>query len=236
MALEAAPTSWTDALKVLPARERLAWQRVITADVAAQGAMPKQGPRSRAYVSGAQSSASTLASTLRPEPASSASSRAFPSTADFLASTISEAFEKAKVPLPATFEMLPDSAAGASDPLVATIRAASLDTGYRLVIAKALQRRLAADPEWTAEAVTPAVATIDASASATGTCAQRFAALASIADGSLVSAAAAAAAAPASGSSEASAGVGGGGAASGPALQQGEDALLDAAMAELLTT
>lgn len=231
MALESAPAPWTDALKVLPARERLAWQRMITADVAAQGAMPKQGPRSRAYDSGGPPMSAGLAA-IRPGELGlvAGSALAAPSTADFLASVITAAFEKAKVPLPDALELPMDSTASASNPLAAAIRAASLDVGYRLVVAKALQRRLATDAEWTAERGVGAAA---ASADASACPATRFASLASIADGALVSAAAAAAAAPVVRGSDASAGASGA-AAGAAASQQREDALLDAAMAELL--
>ena len=222
--------AWTDALKVLPARDRLNWQRAITADVAAQTAAPKQGPLSRAYSSGGPISPTGLPiveATVGKRV--TGATQQFPSTADLLATTLRDAFEQAKVALPEMSEKGTDST---MDPLVGAIRGASLDAGYRLVVVRALQRRLASDPEWAAEEA--------ARAKEVGTDA-RFPALATVADGSLVAAIAehnASATTAVTSAAATSDGVKAGGTATsagvGGAAVRVEDAMLDAAMDELL--
>lgn len=176
MALDSPSVSWTEALKALPARDRLAWQRTITQDVSAQAAMAKQGPFSRAYMSGEPSS--TEQGGLPFEASSCAGQRVsavthkFPSTKQYLADALQEACDRAGAPF------TPSAVDSASaNPLTDAIeQAASLDSAYRVIVAKALQRRLAGDAEWAAEAADPAAST-------------RFQYLARIADGSLVAAA-----------------------------------------------
>ena len=180
-------SSWTESLKALPARERLAWQKAITADAATQEVMPKQGPISRAYASGGPASTSKLMPSL--ESYSSTGQRlpavtgTFSSTAEFLASSLYDAFEKAGVPLPVSFRST--VVEGGADPLVAAIRTSSLDAAYLLVVCKALQRRLVSDSEWIAERSSSALPVEGASE----TSKSRFPHLATLADGSLVKAA-----------------------------------------------
>lgn len=226
--------TWTDALKVLPARDRLNWQRAITADVAAQAAAPKQGPLSRAYSSGGPNLPPTGLPIVEATVGKrvTGATQQFPSTADLFASTLRDAFEHAKVTFPEMSEKGTDSDS-TTDPLVAAIRGASLDAGYRLVVVRALQRRLASDPEWAAE--------VAARAKEAGTA--RFPALETVADGSLVAAIAehnASAITAVTSVAVTSDAVKGGGAAksagaggSGTAVRV-EDAMLDAAMDELL--
>ena len=232
-ACEPHAASWTEALKVLPARERLAWQRTITADVIAQESSTKQGPFSRAYASAGH--ALTERGALPFEPlASSAGHRVaavtnkYPSTADFLAAALREAFDKAKVPLPTRLE-----ASATSDRLEQAILQISLDRSYSVVVAKAMQRRLATDCEWNSE--------VPAANLPLGT-KPRFEYLNSIADGSLVASVTAASvdAAASFRVSQASAtGVSGSGSSAssqGNAEATSQDAILDSMMDELFAS
>ena len=180
-------SSWTETLKALPARDRISWQRSITADTATQSLMSKQGPFSRAYSSGGPAPASgILESSSEAGQRVSAVTRQFPSTADLLATALYDAFEKARVPLPASivsYSLDPPSTDALKDAIQRSLRQASLDTSYRIVVSKALQRRLVADPEWAAEVAGKMPHGSEAEVSTA-----RFSSLQSLADGSLVEA------------------------------------------------
>lgn len=130
-------------------------------------------PFSRAYASGSSD-------TLQPKPGLGvfrglamsrstcgghlgAVSRRFPSTAGLLAGVLAEASKKAGVASPAQ-GVLGGTGAGSTSaasaplpdpsliPLATDLSAQGLDAAYRVVLAKALKRRLAADPNWQKQA------------------------------------------------------------------------------------
>jgi hypothetical protein len=218
MAIESS-SSWTEVLKVLPARDRLAWQKQISADTAAQVTQAKQGPFSRAYASGGPQA--------KPSPTlfvDSSTTRCLSSSAEFLAVGLHKAFIKAKVPLPADL-----STAGPEDPLVDSLRAAGLDAAYSIAVCKSLQRRLASDLDWATERPSG-----------------RFAAAATLADGSLLAAVQASRDTAAAAAAAASASRGPSGASmqptptlrtpvQGDVVHQRQDDMLDSALDELLS-
>ena len=93
-------------------------------------------------------------------------SRRFPSTAGLLAGMLAEASKKAGVASPALGFLGGGGGTGAGNtsaasaplpdpsliPLATELSAQGLDAAYRVVLAKALKRRLAADPNWQKQA------------------------------------------------------------------------------------
>lgn len=254
-------SSWTAALAVLPARERLEWTRTINADVEAMAKAPPQPAFSRAYASAVHGSTGRRAALLERTSVGghlAAVTRDFPGTDALVARMLSEAIDKAGVTPDVPFVAPPEDAARAAPvslgpqvgggapadagtPLdagvLAAVEAAQLGAAYRPTIAKSMQRRLAVNPAW-------------AAASAAGgeaAAAARFPHAAALARGDVVRAVTAAweeaqeLRAAILASEEGGAPGGGGAAAAAPAAGAGgapggapADDLLDAALDELM--
>lgn len=166
--------NWTAALAALPARERLEWTRTINADVEALAKAPPQPAFSRAYASAVHGSAGKKVSLLDRSSVGghlSAVTRDFPSSDSLVARMLAEAIDKAgaKPDMPfvapdegreeqiSTGPVVGGGAAADAGALVdagilAAVQAAQLGAAYRPTIAKTLQRRLANDAAWAAEA------------------------------------------------------------------------------------
>jgi hypothetical protein len=207
--------SWTAALNVLPAKERLEWVKTINADVEAQARAPPQGPFSRAYASAVHGAAARSSLLERSTVGGhlSAVTRTFPSSDALVARALQEAIDKVGAKPAVPFgggggdgadavggggggAATPSAAVAAlvagedgrppSDPgILAAVAAAQLGAAYRPVVAKYLQRRLAADAAWAAERAAAAAAGGDAAAGAL-----RFPHAAAVARGELATSAA----------------------------------------------
>ena len=171
LAATATTPSWTAALTCLPPRQRLEWQRTITADVAEQAKAAKQGPSSRAYASGSEecdSQPGILGGSAFGRHLTAATLQ-LRSTSDLLAGMLVDAMAMAEVepavpfPSPARDASAADAESGVNSSSVEerheaekacvarAISAAGLDVAYAPVALKTLQRRLGEDAEWTEE-------------------------------------------------------------------------------------
>ena len=150
---------WTSVLSVLPARERLEWTKTINADVEAQAKAAPQGMYSRAYASLVHGAAGGRVAILERSAIGghlTAVKHEYPSSERLVAQQLQEAIEKVgkKPDRPFTggeaLSLNPDDKIDAH--LLASVSAAQLGAAYRPIVAKYLQRRLATDPVWAAEA------------------------------------------------------------------------------------
>lgn len=257
-------TSWVSSLSVLPAKQRLEFQKQITADVAAQAAAPQPAPFSRTYASlreghgvvpasrregapeavqaavdgvldGSSGGASLLPGSSTGAHLAAATRHVPPSTEALLARMIDAAFDVAGVPLPAALTTTQPSLGAAPSRGPATD---PLQAAVRDLRLDAPYRHVAA--RWLGRNLASADGAYAAQAAAGGEATARFAGTAALASGATTAACLAAWEAVQARRKAASSGggVGGGSSSSsggGSAPPSGEaDDLLDGALDELL--
>ena len=173
-----AASSWVAALGALPPKLRLEVQRQVAADVAAQESSPTiVPPFSHAYASGTTSSSGILSASPRPTVPSTVLEGG---TANVVAEVLLRAIQRAAVTPDVPFDsnnhangavsasaVTPgqDDAVTERHAISSAIARAQLDVAYRPAALRYLQRRLATDSTWAAEAA--AVATVSAGAANT---------------------------------------------------------------------
>jgi hypothetical protein len=137
-----AQTNWVSSLSVLPAKERLAWQKTISADVVSQQSI-KPSILSRSYVNGAtEDSGDSIFGSVSSK-SSSESKVPYVSINDMLTKVLDKAIQQARI-------SKRDDVALPVD-LSASITAAKLDSAYTTLLAKYFTRKLPIDSAWIEE-------------------------------------------------------------------------------------